>query len=188
MIPPSLSLPPLEFCFGTSPIQAAKSRAERKPFGSGTLATRAVASAGPTPGMASSRRLDLVGPMPCHDHAVELQDLRFDTLKLSSQQHEAAHGIFRQTLVVGISDHVQQVLDAVAADRRHDTEFGQVRADGIDQRVCCLMKIAGCDAAPERCCSVVLISTNRMLGRVTASQIASASAASFFCRFTYGFT
>jgi hypothetical protein len=28
----------------------------------------------------------------------------------------------------------------------------------------------------------------RMLDRVTASQIASASAASFFCRFTYGLT
>jgi len=27
-----------------------------------------------------------------------------------------------------------------------------------------------------------------MVGRCVASQIASASAASFFCRFTYGFT
>jgi hypothetical protein len=33
-----------------------------------------------------------------------------------------------------------------------------------------------------------LIATNRMLGRLTASQIAAASAASFFPRFTYGFT
>ena len=54
---PSLSRPPLEFCLGTSPIQAAKSRPERKAFGSATLATSAVASAGPTPGMASSRLL-----------------------------------------------------------------------------------------------------------------------------------
>jgi hypothetical protein len=30
--------------------------------------------------------------------------------------------------------------------------------------------------------------TNRMVGRCAASQIASASAASFFCRFTWGFT
>jgi len=30
--------------------------------------------------------------------------------------------------------------------------------------------------------------TKRMLGRLTASQIASASLASFFCDFTYGFT
>src|SRR5437867_6215902 len=54
---PSLSLPPLECCFGTSPIQAEKSLPDRKAFGLATLATRAVASAGPMPGMASSRLL-----------------------------------------------------------------------------------------------------------------------------------
>ena len=54
---PSLSLPPLECCFGTSPIQAEKFRPDRKAFGSATLATRAVASAGPTPGISSSRLL-----------------------------------------------------------------------------------------------------------------------------------
>ena len=48
---PSLSLPPLECCFGTSPIQAEKLRPDRKVLGSATLATRAVASIGPTPGM-----------------------------------------------------------------------------------------------------------------------------------------
>jgi hypothetical protein len=53
---PSLSFPP-QCCFGTSPIQAEKFRPERKAFGSATLATRAVASAGPMPGIASSRLL-----------------------------------------------------------------------------------------------------------------------------------
>src|ERR1700757_2555239 len=42
---PSLSLPLLEFCFGTSPTQAEKSRPDRKALGSAMLATRAVASA-----------------------------------------------------------------------------------------------------------------------------------------------
>src|SRR5215471_4502349 len=54
---PSLSLPPLEFCFGTSPIHAEKSRPDRNALGSAMLATRAVANAGPTPGIASSRLL-----------------------------------------------------------------------------------------------------------------------------------
>src|SRR3954447_7979405 len=45
---PSLSLPPLECCFGTSPIQAEKLRPDRKILGSATLATRAVTSIGPT--------------------------------------------------------------------------------------------------------------------------------------------
>src|SRR5262245_37028257 len=51
---PSLSLPPLEFCLGTSPIQAEKSRPERNALGSPMLATRAVANARPTPGIASA--------------------------------------------------------------------------------------------------------------------------------------
>lgn len=57
LILPNLSLPPLECCLGTSPIQAEKSRPDRKDLGSVTLATRAVANAGPTPGMSSSRLL-----------------------------------------------------------------------------------------------------------------------------------
>jgi hypothetical protein len=52
-----LVLAPLECCFGTSPIQAEKFRPDRKAFGSATLATRAVASAGPMPGISSSRLL-----------------------------------------------------------------------------------------------------------------------------------
>ena len=47
------------------------------------------------------------------------------------------------------------------------------------------------DIKPERlagdtslCCSGVLVCTNRMLALVTASQMASASVASFFCRLT----
>ncbi|GGD79900.1 hypothetical protein GCM10010990_32300 [Croceicoccus mobilis] len=38
------------------------------------------------------------------------------------------------------------------------------------------------------CCSSLLTATKRMFGRCAASQIASASAASFFWRFTNGFT
>lgn len=38
------------------------------------------------------------------------------------------------------------------------------------------------------CCSSLLTATKRMFGRYAASQIASASAASFFWRFTNGFT
>ena len=41
---------------------------------------------------------------------------------------------------------------------------------------------------PPCLCSGDLVATSRMFGRVTASQIASASVASFLCRFTYGFT
>src|SRR5262249_37031644 len=42
-IPPRRCLPPVEFCRGTRPSQAANSRPLRKPLGSTTVAARAVA-------------------------------------------------------------------------------------------------------------------------------------------------
>ena len=41
---------------------------------------------------------------------------------------------------------------------------------------------------PRDCCSCVFTATKRIVGREAAAQIASASVASFFCRFTNGFT
>src|SRR6202049_2572664 len=54
---PSLSLPPVECCFGTSPIQAARLRPDEKAFQSPTSATSAVATIGPMPGISSKRLL-----------------------------------------------------------------------------------------------------------------------------------
>jgi hypothetical protein len=42
-------LPPVEFCLGVSPSQAAKSRPDLNTLGSGTLAAIAEAMSGPTP-------------------------------------------------------------------------------------------------------------------------------------------
>lgn len=53
---PSLSLPPEEFCFGTSPIQAARSLPVLNSVGSATLATKALARSGPTPGITINLR------------------------------------------------------------------------------------------------------------------------------------
>jgi hypothetical protein len=44
------------------------------------------------------------------------------------------------------------------------------------------------NTTPLACCSSLLTGTKRMVGRWAASQIASASVSSFFCRFTKGFT
>ena len=51
-----LLLPPLEFCRGTSPIQAARFLPDLKALGSGTVAIMALARTGPTPGTSISRR------------------------------------------------------------------------------------------------------------------------------------
>ena len=49
-------LPPVEFCFGTKPSHAAKSRPRRKQIRSGAEVSIANAVIGPTPGMAWARR------------------------------------------------------------------------------------------------------------------------------------
>ena len=58
-IEPRRCLPPLEFSFGTIPIQALMSRPDLKTWGSGTLATKALATSGPKLGIASSLLLML---------------------------------------------------------------------------------------------------------------------------------
>src|SRR5258707_2938276 len=50
-IGPSFCLPPVESCRGTSPIQAAKLRPDRKTVGSATVAAIALAPMTPMPGM-----------------------------------------------------------------------------------------------------------------------------------------
>ena len=53
---PSFCLPPVDFCSGVSPSQAAKSRPVAKVSGAGASAVIAVAVIGPTPGIVISRR------------------------------------------------------------------------------------------------------------------------------------
>src|SRR5207342_3709446 len=54
---PRRFLPPVEFCRGTRPSQAANSRPLRKPLGSVTVAAIAVAMIGPMPGTLARRWL-----------------------------------------------------------------------------------------------------------------------------------
>src|SRR5262249_49128340 len=67
-IPPRRCLPPVEFCRGTRPSQAANSRPLRKPLGSTTVAARSVPMLGPMPGTPARRcltRLLLCQAMSC---------------------------------------------------------------------------------------------------------------------------
>lgn len=64
----------------------------------------------------------------------------------------------------------------------HHPKFGQMAVR------CRTRRPRAPKAAPAACVSSLLIATNRVVGRSAASQIASASAASFFWRFTNGFT
>src|ERR1700730_15313828 len=131
VILPSLSLPPLEFCFGTSPIHAEKSRPDRKAFGSATVATKAVASAGPTPGISSAR---LVRPVPGIDPPVKLQNLRFELEEQRSQSFDALTRNIGDAFVFGICNRAKQFFHPLAAHRRHNPELRKIGADRFDHR------------------------------------------------------
>ena len=128
----------------------------RKALGSATLATKAVAKAGPTPGMSSSPRLSSLDRCQA---LIMRSNCRICAFCVRNWAPRAAN--LGQPLIICIGSNPEQLLDTLASDRRDDPKLCKISADGID---------------------------HRMFGLVTASQIASASVASFLCRFTYGFT
>src|SRR3954467_9976638 len=130
---PSLSLPPLECCLGTRPIQAEKLRPDRKTFGSATVATTAVASTGPTPGASSS--LILISLDRCQAVISRSNSyLLLDATQLSPECRKTCTSYLWNSLVVWIGDDSEQFLDTAAPDRCNDPELGKMGPDRIDYR------------------------------------------------------
>jgi hypothetical protein len=101
--------------------------------------------------------------------------------ELPKQTRQRIVRVFRQ-----LGDVSSNLRDPLGDDQ---TEFAQQPANLVGCAVRALTKpcLTRCRDRTA-CCPTVLTGTNRMLGRVTASQIASASAASFLLVLTYGFT
>src|ERR1700746_3567421 len=176
---PSFSLPPLEFCFGTTPIQAEKSRPDRNAFGSAMLATRAVASAGPTPGISSSRRL--VSLERCQA-MIRRSNSKIVAFKVCNWAPRAA------THVRATSGNRLSLLSATTcsscstpwrppgATIPNSARWARM---ALITEVCWRMNRSRVRCSVRQlCCPGVLVATNRMFGLLTASQIASASVAS----------
>ena len=72
----------------------------------------------------------LVRSVPCHDAAIEGQDLGLQCQQLSPESSHAGACYLWQPSVVGIGDDFEQLLDTTAPDRCDDPELGQVRANG----------------------------------------------------------
>ena len=75
----------------------------------------------------------LVGPVPGHDHPIELL---LEAEQLSAERGKARAGNLRHTFVARVGHNMQQFGDSFAPDRRDDTELGEVRADRIITAVC----------------------------------------------------
>jgi hypothetical protein len=72
--------------------------------------------------------------VPGRDHSIKVQDLRLQHPQLGAKSSHARAGNLGQPLIAGIGDDMEQLLDAVAPDRRHDAELGEMGTDRIDHR------------------------------------------------------
>jgi hypothetical protein len=76
----------------------------------------------------------LVGPVPRHNHPIELQDLLLEVEQLSAERGKARAGNLWHPFVAGVGNNMQQFRHSFAPDRRDNAELGEVRADRINHR------------------------------------------------------
>src|SRR3954467_555977 len=62
----------------------------------------------PDPGNVMKALARLVGPVPGHNHPIELQDLLLDTEQLSTERGKARTGNLRHPLVAWVGNNMQQ--------------------------------------------------------------------------------
>ena len=101
-MPPSVCLPPLEFCLGVRPSQAAKSRPDLNTLGSGTLAAITEAIIFPMPGTLSSNRTHLILRMGAGDFLLQIVDRFVEPLKsLGQNLHARLGGVRKRRIAFG---------------------------------------------------------------------------------------
>src|SRR5258707_6983595 len=76
----------------------------------------------------------LVGPVPGHDHSIELQDLLLETEQLSAERGKARTGNLRYPFVAWICNDMQQFRNPSTPDRRYNAELGKVSSDRVNHR------------------------------------------------------
>src|SRR5881394_749765 len=130
-IPPRRCLPPVEFCRGTRPSQAANSRPLRKPLGSTTVATMAVAMIGPMPRTLARRWLTgllLCQAMSCFSIAATAASSCSICAASTCSTWRAKSGTR-----ASVADNGDQLADIAQALRRDHAELGQMPTQSVHQ-------------------------------------------------------
>jgi len=104
---PSRSLPPLECCFGTSPIQAEKFRPDRKVLGVSHTRDQSSRQHRTDAGNVMKALARLVGPVPGHDHPIKLQNLLFEVEQLSAERGKARAGNLGHPFVARVGNNME---------------------------------------------------------------------------------
>src|SRR3984957_5955843 len=122
VIDPNFSLPPVEFCLGVAPSQAAKSRPDLKACGSGALARSGERA---DAGDARRQPADRIASMVGDDRALELVDRRVERPQLRKQNPQRRLDHRRKVGGGGSLDEFLDVADPFGGD---DTELRQMTA------------------------------------------------------------
>ena len=113
------------------------------------------------------------------------RNLRLQHPQLNAESRHTRTGNLGQPLVICVRDDAEQLLDTIASNRCDDAKLRKMSPDGIDHRRLLPDEQMACAVECQAALLLgVLVATNRMFALVTASQMASASVASFLCRLT----
>src|SRR5262245_64614940 len=129
---PSLSLPPLEFCLGTSPTQAEKVPSGSEGLGIGDARDQRCCQRRTDAGDRVQPLARRIRSMPGDEASVELQYLGLQCPQLTAECSHTRAGYLGEPVVGCIGDDFQQALDAPTSDRGDDPELGKIGADRID--------------------------------------------------------
>src|SRR5258708_12464682 len=122
------------------------------------------------PGNAMKALARLVGPVPGHNHPIELQDLLLEAEQLSAERGKTRAGNLWHPFVARVGNNMQQFHDTFTPDRRDNAELGKVRSDRINHR--------GLLAGEQVACAVKL-QTALLLGSLVCHKPHVAPRASF---------
>src|SRR5207248_4854061 len=132
------------------------------------------------PGDLSQPPACCAGGVPGEELLLDRGDLPLDRSDLRGQTLQYLAREIGQTIVSRIIDQFDQLSSTGQALRGDDTEFATVPPQRIDQhRALPNQQFAVRCSRRTDCCSTLLSAVNRIVGRVSASQMASASVASF---------
>src|SRR6476646_4031153 len=122
-----------------------------------------------------------VGPVPSHDQSIELHNLLFETEQLSAERGETCAGNLRHPPVAWVGNNMQSSVTPLRPTGATMPNSARCARIALITAVCWRMNRWRVRwSIRQLCCSGVLVGTDRMLALATASQMASASAMSFF--------
>src|SRR6266550_9215886 len=86
------------------------------------------------PGNVMKALARLVGPVPGHNHPIELEDLLLEAEQLSAERGKRRAGNLWHPFVARVGNNMQQFHDTFTPDRRDNAELGKVSSDRINHR------------------------------------------------------